>query len=100
MNAIKEWARGNPVAVSTLLTAIVAAFGFPLAEDKVAALVTGLTYVVTQIVTYHKVTPAKNPEIPQPVVVDPAGDPVEIKANDSTPFQLPPVRAFLGQRRS
>jgi hypothetical protein len=100
MAKLKEWLRGNPVAISTFVTALAAAIGFPLAEDKVAGLITGLVYVITQVATYKKVTPAQNPAIPQPKVVDAAGEPVVVRANDFTPLQLPPVRSFLGQPRT
>jgi hypothetical protein len=98
--AFAAWARGNPVALSTFVTALSAAVGFPLAEDKVAAAITAVVYVVTQVVTYKKVTPAQNPAIPQPKVEDPDGNPVVVRANDFTPLQLPPVRSFLGQPRT
>jgi hypothetical protein len=32
MAKLKEWLRGNPVAISTFVTALAAAIGFPLAE--------------------------------------------------------------------
>lgn len=93
METLKEWARGEPITLAALVSAITAAVGYPVAPDRVATIITAVVTIVGMFVARKHATSAANPALPTTIAVNQDGTPADLP-----PMSLPPVRTFSGKR--
>lgn len=96
MEAIKQLLRGEPLALRSIVVAVIAAVGWKVAPEQIDAGIAIAAPIVLALITRHKVTPAANPEIPTTIAVH--VDNGETPA-DLPPLSLPPVRTLTGTKR-
>jgi hypothetical protein len=73
MDALTEWARGEPVALGAFISAMLSAVGVYIAPGLLTALIAAIVPIVVAVKTRKHTTPAANPAIPH-VVLNPADD--------------------------
>jgi hypothetical protein len=73
VDSLTEWARGEPVALGAVMSALLSAIGIYVAPGMVAQLIAALIPIIIAVKTRRHTTPAANPAIPH-VLIDPATD--------------------------
>jgi hypothetical protein len=96
METIKQFLRGEPLALRAVVLAVLTAVGVKLSDGTIDAGIAILVPLVLALITRPKVTPAVNPGQPTTIAVkvNNGEEPAEL-----APVSLPPIRTLTGQRR-